>query len=126
MLSTRTSGLRTPTMNLAWITTSRTALAKSESPRMRIQCVLAIRGTNGTCGSIKTSLWNCAWRWEPGDRKSTRLNSSHVAISYAVFCLKKKRIGGAQPREGHQDLQRLQLGADSSDGRDRRHRKPWG
>src|SRR5690625_5541044 len=28
---------------------------------------------------------------EPKDRKSTRLNSSHVAISYAVFCLKKKR-----------------------------------
>src|SRR5439155_9292713 len=27
----------------------------------------------------------------PRDRKSTRLNSSHVAISYAVFCLKKKR-----------------------------------
>src|SRR5437870_9033899 len=27
------------------------------------------------------------------DRKSTRLNSSHVAISYAVFCLKKKRQG---------------------------------
>src|SRR5439155_24680662 len=26
----------------------------------------------------------------PTDRKSTRLNSSHVAISYAVFCLKKK------------------------------------
>src|SRR5439155_2945281 len=26
------------------------------------------------------------------DRKSTRLNSSHVAISYAVFCLKKKRV----------------------------------
>src|SRR5690625_6595533 len=26
----------------------------------------------------------------PRDRKSTRLNSSHVAISYAVFCLKKK------------------------------------
>src|SRR5690625_6942468 len=28
------------------------------------------------------------WLWP--DRKSTRLNSSHVAISYAVFCLKKK------------------------------------
>src|SRR5690606_40284450 len=27
----------------------------------------------------------------PRDRKSTRLNSSHVKISYAVFCLKKKR-----------------------------------
>src|SRR5690554_6978582 len=33
-----------------------------------------------------------------GDRKSTRLNSSHVRISYAVFCLKKKKPGpGAGP-----------------------------
>src|SRR5437660_1917061 len=30
------------------------------------------------------------------DRKSTRLNSSHVAISYAVFCLKKKEAAAAQ------------------------------
>src|SRR5690625_5924690 len=30
-------------------------------------------------------------RSEPADRKSTHLNSSHVAISYAVFCLKDKR-----------------------------------
>src|SRR5690606_35511508 len=29
--------------------------------------------------------------WETLDRKSTRLNSSHVKISYAVFCLKKKK-----------------------------------
>src|ERR1022692_3540731 len=29
-----------------------------------------------------------------GDRKSTRLNSSHLVISYAVFCLKKKRPCG--------------------------------
>src|SRR5690625_6994117 len=29
---------------------------------------------------------------ETRDRKSTRLNSSHVAISYAVFCLKKKKL----------------------------------
>src|SRR3712207_7495249 len=28
--------------------------------------------------------------FHPGDRKSTRLNSSHANISYAVFCLKKK------------------------------------
>src|SRR5256885_13150317 len=28
---------------------------------------------------------------EPADRKSTRLNSSHLVISYAVFCLKKKK-----------------------------------
>src|SRR2546422_5837865 len=31
------------------------------------------------------------------DRKSTRLNSSHGYISYAVFCLKKKNNGGAPP-----------------------------
>src|SRR5690348_17732957 len=30
-------------------------------------------------------------RAECGDRKSTRLNSSHPSISYAVFCLKKKK-----------------------------------
>src|SRR5699024_11917337 len=35
------------------------------------------------------SLPGC--RRSTGDRKSTRLNSSHVSISYAVFCLKKKK-----------------------------------
>jgi len=33
-----------------------------------------------------------AMRLELQDRKSTRLNSSHQIISYAVFCLKKKKI----------------------------------
>src|SRR2546422_4798615 len=33
---------------------------------------------------------------DSGDRKSTRLNSSHGYISYAVFCLKKKKDGTAQ------------------------------
>src|SRR2546430_7597363 len=32
-----------------------------------------------------------AYRWPHLDRKSTRLNSSHSQISYAVFCLKKKK-----------------------------------
>src|SRR5262245_65829761 len=37
---------------------------------------------------------------DAGDRKSTRLNSSHLGISYAVFCLKKKkkRISYLTPR----------------------------
>src|SRR5437899_9942519 len=37
-----------------------------------------------------------------GDRKSTRLNSSHLGISYAVFCLKKKKkkIWKQQTHEG--------------------------
>src|SRR5256885_7138410 len=40
------------------------------------------------------SLWIIAWQFRFGtqDRKSTRLNSSHLVISYAVFCLKKKKI----------------------------------
>src|SRR5690625_5623642 len=42
---------------------------------------LEITGDDGTI--IEAS-------WYGEDRKSTRLNSSHVAISYAVFCLKKK------------------------------------
>src|SRR3712207_8426608 len=32
------------------------------------------------------------WEGEGEDRKSTRLNSSHANISYAVFCLKKKKL----------------------------------
>src|SRR5256885_6550015 len=40
------------------------------------------------------------------DRKSTRLNSSHLVISYAVFCLKKKKhVDGAAPhRSAHPHL----------------------
>src|SRR3712207_7961160 len=35
-------------------------------------------------------LRSLTWGHRPPDRKSTRLNSSHANISYAVFCLKKK------------------------------------
>src|SRR5438034_6491514 len=35
------------------------------------------------------------------DRKSTRLNSSHTVISYAVFCLKKKRVHGSLHLKKH-------------------------
>src|SRR5699024_12002751 len=40
-------------------------------------------------GSYATLIGAPAWMISQ-DRKSTRLNSSHVSISYAVFCLKKK------------------------------------
>src|SRR5256886_6883276 len=36
-----------------------------------------------------------------GDRKSTRLNSSHSQISYAVFCLKKKKKSTCRSRRHH-------------------------
>src|SRR3989442_11258564 len=39
-------------------------------------------------------------RYRLGDRKSTRLNSSHVRISYAVFCLKKKKT---KEKRSHQN-----------------------
>src|SRR5574344_2296162 len=35
--------------------------------------------------------------WTDGDRKSTRLNSSHQIISYAVFCLKKTNTSAPRP-----------------------------
>src|SRR5690606_40109535 len=38
--------------------------------------------------------WKRMSHFDEVDRKSTRLNSSHVKISYAVFCLKKKRTSG--------------------------------
>src|SRR5256885_6690025 len=40
-----------------------------------------------------------------GDRKSTRLNSSHLVISYAVFCLKKKKKNAILSREVPRTLQ---------------------
>src|SRR5690625_6343206 len=48
-----------------------------------------IRLTSLTSGSTDASA-SCS-----PDRKSTRLNSSHVASSYAVFCLKKKTVAPA-------------------------------
>src|SRR2546430_11384810 len=46
----------------------------------------------GICGSCGMMINGQAHGPQPGtaDRKSTRLNSSHSQISYAVFCLKKK------------------------------------
>src|SRR5699024_12507310 len=58
----------------------------------------ALRG--GRCAGKRPELCSAPFHpSEPGrrilqkrpDRKSTRLNSSHVSISYAVFCLKKKK-----------------------------------
>src|SRR5690606_39548667 len=46
----------------------------------------------GTIGLIGAVLVGGAFGLLLADRKSTRLNSSHVKISYAVFCLKKKII----------------------------------
>src|SRR5258705_5630545 len=47
---------------------------------------LAVRGQD-----VLGALWIALEFLAQSDRKSTRLNSSHLGISYAVFCLKKKK-----------------------------------
>src|SRR5437773_9551507 len=51
----------------------------------RLQCVANERGPRGPRRVARAAFIR-------EDRKSTRLNSSHITISYAVFCLKKKKI----------------------------------
>src|SRR2546430_12386877 len=51
---------------------------------------ISVAATTGLAGSLLPSLVHEFRQRHPGDRKSTRLNSSHSQISYAVFCLKKK------------------------------------
>src|SRR5690606_41996657 len=47
---------------------------------------------DGMLEGVGSPIWRtCRELRTPKDRKSTRLNSSHVKISYAVFCLKKKK-----------------------------------
>src|SRR5690349_12505871 len=46
----------------------------------------------GSAGIMASPETRVGPGWEAQDRKSTRLNSSHVEISYAVFCLKKKKM----------------------------------
>src|SRR5438034_2966662 len=48
-------------------------------------------GYGRTTGLVLNLVTNPVGTFLPGDRKSTRLNSSHTVISYAVFCLKKKK-----------------------------------
>src|SRR3712207_7697187 len=52
------------------------------------------RGRGGA-GTVHHVAWSSPMEdheaWRERDRKSTRLNSSHANISYAVFCLKKKK-----------------------------------
>src|SRR3989442_9930377 len=45
-----------------------------------------------------------SWPSTNRDRKSTRLNSSHVRISYAVFCLKKKKLEKFEKQRQFEDI----------------------
>src|SRR5699024_11751587 len=51
---------------------------------------------------LRSALQRVRKKLEKRDRKSTRLNSSHVSISYAVFCLKKKKRRRTTETRGRQ------------------------
>src|SRR2546426_1210921 len=49
--------------------------------------------------TVRGACYQQVLSWQAStDRKSTRLNSSHLVISYAVFCLKKKKKHSSSPR----------------------------
>src|SRR5690606_40765395 len=85
----------------AWYTaaggTPQVRLARSADAGDRFDLPLIVDEGEAVQGRVDVALTaGAAWvlwlREEAGgDRKSTRLNSSHVKISYAVFCLKKKK-----------------------------------
>src|SRR5690348_17972207 len=66
------------------------SLMRVRTPRPEGGCHQCCTSPSRNCRLAARS--SCA-RARSGDRKSTRLNSSHPSISYAVFCLKKKNYG---------------------------------
>src|SRR5690625_5660387 len=56
-----------------------------------LSCTTQFLGNPDHCSPLRLILSPLLREQSYRDRKSTRLNSSHVAISYAVFCLKKKK-----------------------------------
>src|SRR5690606_35334231 len=88
------TGVITPTAILtpvlvAGTTVSRASLHNEDLIRekdIRIEDTVIVR----KAGDIIPQIVGVVLEQRPDDRKSTRLNSSHVKISYAVFCLKKK------------------------------------
>src|SRR3712207_7321456 len=73
-----------------YTTLFRSGLAASLSALRRVTtdltAVVTVADNGGSSGRLRSELGVL-----PPDRKSTRLNSSHANISYAVFCLKKKK-----------------------------------
>src|SRR5690606_40025214 len=67
-----------------------TVLSSSPSPP-HARRVSAALPTISRTSPVRSQRPGASDALPPEDRKSTRLNSSHVKISYAVFCLKKKK-----------------------------------
>src|SRR2546426_6178444 len=65
--------------------------AKKERIQAEFPCGTAALAVRPTLHAMGDGLVQLREAWGEKDRKSTRLNSSHLVISYAVFCLKKKK-----------------------------------
>src|SRR2546421_3795975 len=79
---------RPPRSTLFPYTTLFRSLGRSAASRVNQDTPAFAEGRSST----SAPLCSAARKTEVEDRKSTRLNSSHDQISYAVFCLKKKRL----------------------------------
>src|SRR5207244_12214659 len=67
------------------------ALGGGRRPPQRAATAAGGDGGGGHRAAARARRWVQQHRRARADRKSTRLNSSHQIISYAVFCLKKKK-----------------------------------
>src|SRR5205814_8766864 len=67
------------------------ARARWASQSLEVQCAAQEPGGSRAVHQDGLSYCQSSTCRPPTDRKSTRLNSSHLGISYAVFCLKKKK-----------------------------------
>src|SRR5689334_24638136 len=75
-----------------------TTLFRSRSHDARVSELLALHPRDEVGRALEVRPARRRRRADPGlDRKSTRLNSSHSSISYAVFCLKKKKSPMNEP-----------------------------
>src|SRR5256885_7101203 len=83
---------RPPRSTLFPYTTLFRSMLKQLSTNALIKSVIAVMAA-AVVVVLAAGAWE-SWQRFNADRKSTRLNSSHLVISYAVFCLKKKKDQG--------------------------------
>src|SRR5437870_8953672 len=74
-----------------YTTLFRSQVRAHEAIRAALATAAARLGASVSASAVELERPRDAAHGRSRDRKSTRLNSSHVAISYAVFCLKKKK-----------------------------------
>src|SRR5437868_8814547 len=75
-----------------------TTLFRSSLPQAGIVCPAGLADLPGLAAGSVAGAFSGPYTL---DRKSTRLNSSHVSISYAVFCLKKKKTQDTRTSTPH-------------------------